>query len=84
MLTRLRLSRSFLACLSLAGFCGAGCGGSSSETPPPLSPDPLNDPYRSSSDLKRRAGVKRADPNAESGALAPRPNQPPPAEKSAD
>ncbi len=60
-----------LACLCLAGSL-AGCGGSSSETPPPLSPDPLNDPYRSSADFERKAGRGKTESSDE----APAPEAP--------
>jgi hypothetical protein len=36
----------FWLSLSVASSAAVGCGGSSSETPPPLPPHPLNEPYR--------------------------------------
>lgn len=88
MLTRLPTSRSLLACLCLAGSFAAACGGSSSETPPPLSPDPLNDPYRSNADFERKAGSNKADattdPTAEPSAPEAPPSPEPPAEKNAE
>jgi hypothetical protein len=41
-----------------------GCGGSSSETPPPLSPDPLHDPYRPQSARQGPAGSVKASASA--------------------
>ncbi len=67
MLNRPPTSRLLLACLCLAGSF-AGCGGSSSETPPPLSPDPLNDPYRSSADFARKAGSGKTEASDEAAA----------------
>lgn len=84
MLTRLRTSRLLLACLCLAGSFAAACGGSSSETPPPLSPDPLNDPYRSNADFERKAGSERAESSAEAGAPEAPPSPSEPAEKPAE
>jgi hypothetical protein len=67
MLNRLRSSRSLLACLLLCGSF-AGCGGSSSETPPPLSPDPLNDPYRSNADFERKARSAKTESSDDAAA----------------
>jgi hypothetical protein len=56
----------------------AACGGSASETPPPLSPDPLHAPYRAESARKSSAGSVKGAASAEPGALAP--DEPPLAE----
>jgi len=53
--------RSALLCAWLLPF-GVGCGGSSSETPPPLPPHPLHQSYRS--------------PRVVEAAKAPRPPEP--------
>ena len=84
MLNRLRMSRSLLVSLCLAGSFAVACGGSSSETPPPLSPDPLNDPYRSNADFEGKAGSSKAEPSAEAGAPEAPPAPEPPAEKPAE
>jgi hypothetical protein len=55
--------RPLLPLLSLSASLAAACGGSSSETPPPLPPLALNEPYRAKS-----AVLPRAEPTAENGA----------------
>src|SRR5688500_908083 len=55
----------------VAGAFVLGCGGASSETPPPLSPDPLHDPYRPQSVRQNRAGSVKASASAESTELDP-------------
>jgi hypothetical protein len=42
-----------------------GCGGSSSETPPPLAPDPLHAPYRPESAAVLGAENRKDERNAE-------------------
>ena len=84
MLNELRTSRSVLAWLCLAGLLTAACGGSSSETPPPLSPEPLNDPYRSNADFERRAGSAKAEASAEAGVPVAAPSPAAQPEKTAE
>jgi hypothetical protein len=66
----------------VAGAFALGCGGSSSETPPPLSPDPLHDPYRPQSARQNPAGSVKPSASAEPTELEPSaapPANPPPA-----
>jgi hypothetical protein len=55
----------------VSGAFVLGCGGSSSETPPPLSPDPLHDPYRPQSARQSPAGSVKASASAEPTELDP-------------
>jgi hypothetical protein len=62
-------SLAFLAALAPIAFCAlSGCGGSSSETPPPLQPDPKGFRYAST---PPRISVADSD----AGAMAPMPNE---------
>jgi hypothetical protein len=60
-----------VALVFVAGAFVLGCGGSSSETPPPLSPDPLHDPYRPQSARQNPAGSVKASASAEATELDP-------------
>ena len=60
-----------VALVFVAGAFVLGCGGSSSETPPPLSPDPLHDPYRPQSARQNPAGSVKASASAEAAELDP-------------
>ncbi len=75
--------RSALGCLSLlvAGVVFGGCGGSSSETPPPLEPLPVNLHYdRASTALAGEVPVVAADAGAVRNEDAPpESNEGPPA-----
>jgi hypothetical protein len=71
-----------VALVFVAGAFVLGCGGSSSETPPPLSPDPLHDPYRPQRARQNPAGSVKASASAEPAELDPSaapPANPPPA-----
>ena len=60
-----------VALVFVAGAFVHGCGGSSSETPPPLSPDPLHDPYRPQSARQNPAGSVKASASAEAAEADP-------------
>ena len=72
-----------VALVFVAGALALGCGGSSSETPPPLSPDPLHDPYRPQSARQNPAGSVKASASAEAAELDPS-AEPPSAEPPAN
>lgn len=58
----------------------ASCGGSSSETPPPLEPLPMNVHYsRAATALPGDVGTSRKAPASSSEALPAEPPEPPPA-----
>jgi hypothetical protein len=62
----LAVSPRWLFSAALAGLLFLGCGGSASETPPPLPPLPLNEPYRTGGIREGR----RVAPPASSDAAA--------------
>jgi hypothetical protein len=76
----LRLSLALGVVGALVGLGSASCGGSSSETPPPLEPLPANVHYnRSATTLPGELGTKPApEPSASEPAPAtPAPKHPP-------
>jgi hypothetical protein len=50
--------RRFFKTLLLTASLTPACGGSSSETPPPLPPMPLNEPYRTKGAVEPREPLK--------------------------